>query len=195
PAGMRACVREVVPHPPSSGATLDVTAFVDAAQRVLDREVSGLATPYRVDATLDDVVLPNNVREQVSDVLADARHRRTIFGKWGMARLSPGGRGLSVLFAGPPGTGKTLVAAVLARTLNRALYRVDLSQVVDKYIGETEKNLGRVFDDAERAQAVLLFDEADALFATRTAVKSSNDRYANLEVNYLLQRLEAFDGM
>ncbi|OIP37092.1 MAG: hypothetical protein AUK47_14070 [Deltaproteobacteria bacterium CG2_30_63_29] len=198
PAGMRTCIKDVCQRQNATKASrkaMDTRDLVDAAQRVLDREISTLATPYRIDATLDDVVLPDTVRECVDDVLIDARHRRRIFGEWGMGRLNPGGRGLSVLFAGPPGTGKTLVAGVLANTLNRALYRVDLSQVVDKYIGETEKNLGRVFDEAERAQAVLLFDEADALFATRTAVKSSNDRYANLEVNYLLQRLEAFDGM
>jgi SpoVK/Ycf46/Vps4 family AAA+-type ATPase len=102
---------------------------------------------------------------------------------------------VSALFSGPPGTGKTMVASLIAKELGLELFRVDLSRIVSKYVGETEKNLGRAFDEAENSQAVLLFDEADALFARRTDVKSSNDRYANLEVNYLLQRLESFEGI
>ena len=103
--------------------------------------------------------------------------------------------GLSVLFSGPPGTGKTLTAGVIAHELKRALYVVDISRIVDKYIGETEKKLARISEHAQKSQAILLFDEADSLFAKRTNVKSSNDRYANLEVNYLLQKLEAYHGM
>ena len=100
-----------------------------------------------------------------------------------------------MLFAGPPGTGKTLLANALANELGKVLYRVDLSRIVNKYIGETEKNLGRVFDEAAKAQAIILFDEADALFAKRTEIKSSNDRYANQEINYLLQKLESYNGI
>jgi SpoVK/Ycf46/Vps4 family AAA+-type ATPase len=108
---------------------------------------------------------------------------------------SPGTRGQAVLFSGAPGTGKTLAAQKLATALQRDLYRVDLARVVGKYIGETEKNLRRLFDSAERSNAILLFDEADALFGKRTKVKDSHDRYANLEVSYLLQRIEAFNGL
>lgn len=161
----------------------------------LSRSMSGLSTRDRAKIGLADVVLAAETREAIEEVLLDAKHRELVMKQWGFARTSPGGNGLSVMFSGPPGTGKTLVAGVLARALGRSLYRVDLSRVVDKYIGETEKNLGRVFDEASRAQAVLLFDEADSLFASRTEVRSSNDRYANLEVNYLLQRLEAYEGI
>jgi SpoVK/Ycf46/Vps4 family AAA+-type ATPase len=104
-------------------------------------------------------------------------------------------RGLSALFYGPPGTGKSMVAGLIARELGLELYRVDLSRVVSKWVGETEKNLAEVFDAAEDGQVVILFDEADSLFARRTEVKSSVDRYANLEVNYLLQRLDSFEGI
>ena len=108
---------------------------------------------------------------------------------------SPGTRGQAVLFSGAPGTGKTLAAEVLARDLGRDLWRVELSAVISKYIGETEKNLRRVFEAAEKAGAILLFDEADALFGKRSDVKDSHDRYVNLELGYLLQRIEAFKGL
>ncbi len=114
---------------------------------------------------------------------------------WGFERKLAYGRSVSALFSGPPGTGKTMVATLIAKKLGLELFRVDLSRVVSKWVGETEKNLGRAFDEAKRSQAILLFDEADSLFAKRTEVKSANDRYANLEVNYLLQRLEAYDGV
>jgi SpoVK/Ycf46/Vps4 family AAA+-type ATPase len=112
-----------------------------------------------------------------------------------MHRTMATSRGLTALFQGPPGTGKTLVAGVIARELGLDLYQVDLSKVMSKWIGETERNLSTIFDAAEDGQVVLLFDEADSLFARRTEVRSSNDRYANLEVNYLLQRLDAFEGI
>jgi SpoVK/Ycf46/Vps4 family AAA+-type ATPase len=105
------------------------------------------------------------------------------------------GLGVSALFSGPPGTGKTMVAGLVARELQLELFQVDLSRVVSKFIGETEKQLAQLFDAAEAGRAILLFDEADALFGKRTEVKSSNDRYANLETNYLLQRLESFTGI
>lgn len=133
-------------------------------------------------------MLPDDIVEDMAEILDYARHQQTVFEQWGFGSKINYGRGLSVLFSGPPGTGKTLMAGIIARELGRELFRIDLSRVVDKFIGETEKNLSRVFDEAERAQTVLLFDEADSLFAKRTAVSSSNDRYANLEVNYLLQR-------
>src|SRR4029079_1743987 len=113
----------------------------------------------------------------------------------GFAAKLPYGRGVSAIMAGPPGTGKTMVAQLLAQELGYDLYPIDLSQVVNKYIGETEKNLAKIFDEAETSHAVLFFDEADSLFAKRTEVRSSNDRYANLEVNYLLQRMETYDGV
>jgi SpoVK/Ycf46/Vps4 family AAA+-type ATPase len=123
------------------------------------------------------------------------RNRKRVLDEWGFARKVGKGTGLSALFSGPPGTGKTMVAGLLATELGLDLYQIDTSRLVSKWIGETEKNLARLFDAAAAGHAILLFDEADSLFAKRTDVKSSNDRYANLEVNYLLQRMESFDGI
>jgi SpoVK/Ycf46/Vps4 family AAA+-type ATPase len=129
------------------------------------------------------------------DLAAHVRQRALVYETWGFARTSERGLGISALFAGISGTGKTLAAEVLARELSLDLYRIDLSQVVSKYIGETEKNLRRIFEAAEEAGAVLLFDEADALFGKRSDVKDSHDRYANIEVSYLLQRMEQYRGL
>jgi SpoVK/Ycf46/Vps4 family AAA+-type ATPase len=123
------------------------------------------------------------------------RLRARVYGSWGFAAQGARGLGLSALFAGPSGTGKTLAAEALAHELRLDLYRIDLSATVSKWIGETEKNLRRLFDAAEDAGAVLLFDEADALFGKRSEVKDSHDRYANVEVSYLLQRVETYRGL
>ena len=123
------------------------------------------------------------------------RRRATVYEDWGFAAQSARGLGISALFSGPSGTGKTMAAEVLARELRLDLYRVDLSATVSKYIGETEKNLRRIFDAAEEGGVILLFDEADALFGKRSEVKDSHDRYANIEVGYLLQRMEAYRGL
>lgn len=142
-----------------------------------------------------DLVLPEPQRALLGEIAAHARNRHTVFGVWGLGERSRG-LGLSALFAGPSGTGKTMAAEALAEELALDLYRIDLSRVVSKYIGETERNLGRIFDEAEGAGGViLLFDEADALFGKRTEVRDSHDRYANLEVSYLLQRMEAYEGL
>ena len=144
----------------------------------------------------DDIVLP-----AAADADCCARSSRrsanavAVYERWGFAAKSGRGLGISALFAGASGTGKTMAAEVLASELRLDLYRIDLSQVVSKYIGETEKNLRRVFDAAEDGGAVLLFDEADALFGKRSEVKDSHDRYANIEVSYLLQRMEAYRGL
>jgi SpoVK/Ycf46/Vps4 family AAA+-type ATPase len=121
--------------------------------------------------------------------------RRPVYDDWGFASLAPLGRGLSALFAGPSGTGKTMAAQVVARSLGRELYRVDLAGLVNKYIGETEKRLKMVFDACERSAVILFFDEADALFGQRTQVKDAHDRFANIQIDYLLQRMEQFDGI
>ncbi len=146
-------------------------------------------------ATWDDLVLPELQMQTLRDIAAHVRQRARVYETWGFAQKSNRGLGISALFAGASGTGKTLAAEVLANELNLDLYRIDLSQVVSKYIGETEKNLRRVFDAAESGGAVLLFDEADALFGKRSEVKDSHDRYANIEVSYLLQRMEAYRGL
>jgi hypothetical protein len=144
----------------------------------------------------DDLVLPTEVVDQLRELASRARFRDVVLDRWGMARASSTrGRGLTALFAGDSGTGKTMSAEVMAGELGLDLYVIDLSTVIDKYVGETEKNLDRIFSEADRVNGVLLFDEADAVFGKRSDVKDSHDRYANVEVAYLLQRMELFDGV
>ena len=154
-----------------------------------------LAQRIEPAATWHDLVLPEQPLACLRDIAAHVRHRRTVYQAWGFAARSARGLGITALFAGESGTGKTMAAEVLANDLSLDLYRIDLATVVSKYIGETEKNLRRVFDAAEESGAILLFDEADALFGKRSEVKDSHDRYANIEVSYLLQRMEAYRGL
>lgn len=166
------------------------------AARSLGAEIMGplaqkLPCPYEPD----ELVVPPQVRAELNLALAWIRQQHKVLTEWGFAQRLPLGGGLKALFAGPAGTGKTMAAQVLARQLQLDLYRVDLSRVVSKYIGETEKNLGQLFDEAHRSGAMLFFDEADALFGKRSEVKDAHDRYANIEVGYLLQRLEEHDGV
>lgn len=154
-----------------------------------------LAQRIEATASWDDLVLPELQRQVLSSISAHVRQRATVYERWGFAAKGTRGLGISALFAGTSGTGKTMAAEVLANELRLDLYRIDLSQVVSKYIGETEKNLRRVFDVAEESGAILLFDEADALFGKRSEIKDSHDRYANIEVSYLLQRMEAYRGL
>ena len=143
----------------------------------------------------DDLVLAPNVMAQLTELAARASHRVTVFDTWGMRPGGGRGRGVTALFAGDPGTGKTMAAEVIAHALGLDLYAVNLATVVDKYIGETEKNLERIFAEAEGVNGVILFDEADALFGKRSEVSDAHDRHANIEVAYLLQRMETFDGL
>ncbi len=154
-----------------------------------------LAQRIESTTTWADLVLPETQRQMLQDLAAHVRHRVQVYQKWGFAGKNNRGLGISALFSGSSGTGKTLTAEVLAKTLQLDLYRIDLSAVVSKYIGETEKNLRRIFDAAETGGAILLFDEADALFGKRTETKDSHDRYANVEVSYLLQRMESYQGL
>jgi hypothetical protein len=165
-----------------------------AARRATRPLMEALAQRVEPAATLEDLVLPPAQRVRLAEMALHVRHRGTVYGDWALGR---GGRGLgaTALFAGPSGTGKTMAAEALAADLELDIYRVDLSAVVSKYIGETEKNLRRLFDAADDAAAVLLFDEADALFGRRTEVRDSHDRYANVEVSYLLQRMEQYRGV
>lgn len=145
--------------------------------------------------TWEDIILPDDVYHQLQEIAAQVANRPQVYEAWGFGAKLNRGRGISALFAGPSGTGKTLAAEILANHLNLDLYRIDLSGVVSKYIGETEKNLRKVFDTAEQSGAILFFDEADALFGKRSEVKDSHDRYANIEINYLLQRMEEYRGL
>ena len=164
-------------------------------RRVLDDRLAGLATRITVSQDWNDLVLPEDQTLAVVELLARIRARRRVYEDWGFARKLGKGLGVTALFSGPPGTGKTMCAGLIAKDLGTELYQVDLGKVVSKWIGETEKNLGALFDAAEASHAVLLFDEADSLFGKRTAVQTSNDRHANQETNYLLQRIEAFTGI
>jgi SpoVK/Ycf46/Vps4 family AAA+-type ATPase len=140
-------------------------------------------------------VLPKMEMDLLKQIGAQVRQRNMVYVEWGFARKMNRGFSISALFAGDSGTGKTMAAEVIANELRLNLYRIDLSAVVNKYIGETEKNLRRLFDAAEDGGAILLFDEADALFGKRSEVKDSHDRYANVEINYLLQRIESYRGL
>lgn len=157
--------------------------------------LDGLAQRIEASASWDDLVLPPAQLETLREIAAQLRARHLVYQSWGFAEKSARGLGITALFAGASGTGKTFAAEVLATELRLDLYRIDLSQVVSKYIGETEKNLRRVFEAAESSGAILLFDEADALFGKRSEVKDSHDRYANIEVSYLLQQMEAYRGL
>jgi hypothetical protein len=157
--------------------------------------LDGLAQRIEPRAGWDDLVLPDAQKRLLRDIAIHLRHRTTVYERWGFATRDSRGLGITALFSGASGTGKTMAAEVLANELLLDLYRIDLSSVVSKYIGETEKNLRRVFDAAEHSGAILLFDEADALFGKRSEVKDSHDRYANIEVSYLLQRMEAYRGL
>ncbi|MEL7940109.1 ATP-binding protein [Pseudomonas delhiensis] len=170
-------------------------ARLHAACRGDARAMSELAQPIEARAQWHDLVLPEAQLQTLRQIAVHTRHRLTVHHDWGFADGGSRGLGIATLFWGDSGTGKTLAAEVLANALGLALYRIDLSAVVSKYIGETEKNLRRVFDSAEELGAILLFDEADALFGKRSEVKDSHDRYANIEVSYLLQRMEAYRGL
>ena len=138
--------------------------------------------------------LTDTQMEQLREICNHVKYRDRVYGEWGFDYKLSLGKGLSVLFAGPSGTGKTMAAEIIAGELGLELYKIDLSTVVSKYIGETEKNLSRIFMEAETSNAILFFDEADALFGKRSEVKDSHDRYANIETGYLLQRMEEYEG-
>jgi hypothetical protein len=154
-----------------------------------------LAQPISVTHTWEDIVLPADVLRQLEEISAQVALRAKVYESWGFGATLGRGRGVSALLFGPSGTGKTMAAEILANELQLDLFRIDLSGVVSKYIGETEKNLRRVFEAAEESGAILFFDEADALFGKRSEVRDSHDRYANIEVNYLLQRMETYRGL
>jgi len=195
-----------------AGAISDVVGeaarFAAAAHVTIDRDVLEQAVSRRLSlrlgtygsvvsrkARMSELVLPDDVIDTLRDMIAMVRERAQILERWGYQRHLGISRGVAGLYSGEPGTGKTMAASVVASELGLELVRIDLSAVVSKYVGETEKNLGKIFDEAQDAHAMLLFDEADSLFGKRTELKSAQDRFANLEVNYILQRMETFDGV
>ncbi|MFZ1218006.1 MAG: AAA family ATPase [Chthoniobacterales bacterium] len=167
----------------------------DICRRSERPRLASLAQRLEPKMTWDDLVLPQAETKLLREIAAQVRQRSKVYDDWGFSRKMNRGFGISALFAGDSGCGKTMAAEVIANELRLDLYRIDLSAVVNKYIGETEKNLRRVFDAAEDGGSILFFDEADALFGKRSEVKDSHDRYANIEINYLLQRLESYRGL
>jgi SpoVK/Ycf46/Vps4 family AAA+-type ATPase len=145
--------------------------------------------------TWEDIVLPKDILNQLEEICNCVKSRRKVYCEWGFESKFSLGKGLNILFSGPSGTGKTMSAEIIARELGLDLYKIDLSCVVSKYIGETEKNLSKIFREAETSNCILFFDEADALFGKRTEVKDSHDRYANIEINFLLQRMDEYEGV
>ena len=159
------------------------------------RTLSSLAQKVPLTHSWNDLVLTKDRIERLQEICNRARYRTQVFHEWGFDRKLSTGKGLSVLFSGPPGTGKTMAAGVLANELGLDLYQIDLSSVVSKYIGETEKQLAQIFNQAERSHGILFFDEADALFGKRSEVHDAHDRYANIETSYLLQRMDTYEGV
>jgi hypothetical protein len=193
--GIRAASAEVLEGLSRGGEEGPDVMLWEACRAQSRPRLDDLAQRIEPAAGWDDLILPEPQRRILLDVAAHVRRRARVYETWGFANKGARGLGISALFAGASGTGKTMAAEVLADELRLDLYRIDLSQVVSKYIGETEKNLARVFDAAEEGGVVLLFDEADALFGKRSEVKDSHDRYANIEVSYLLQRMESYRGL
>ncbi|HKP51308.1 MAG TPA: AAA family ATPase [Chloroflexia bacterium] len=200
---IRSAVRTVIDHRKllaevmeggEIGTSLQVSELLEAARAQSDTGLGKLAVKVATPHSWDDVVLPPATLRQAHEVASAIQHHHLVYSQWGFSRRVASGRGLKVLFAGASGTGKTMTAGVIARSLGLDLYKIDLSGVVSKYIGETEKNLDRIFEAAHNGNAILFFDEADALFGKRSEVKDAHDRYANIEVSYLLQKLEEHEG-
>jgi SpoVK/Ycf46/Vps4 family AAA+-type ATPase len=185
----QAAVRNPTQPVPSTQDLLAAGRALTAAQ------VGRYAVQIEPRYVWNDLVLPEDKVKQLRNIASWLTYRRVVHGEWGFGRKLSRGKGLNVLFTGPSGTGKTMAAEVLAGELSLDLFQIDLSSVVSKYIGETEKNLSAIFREAEQTQALLFFDEADSLFGKRTEVKDAHDHYANIEVNYLLQRVEQYEGV
>jgi SpoVK/Ycf46/Vps4 family AAA+-type ATPase len=177
------------------GRMLQPEDLYEAARLHSGHHLSELAQKIEPRYSWGDLVLPETPITMLRELVNMVRSRPLVLETWGLGRKLTAGKGISALFTGPPGTGKTLAAQIMAHELGIDLYRIDLSTVVSKYIGETEKNLERIFREAQASNAILFFDEADAIFGKRSEVKDAHDRYANIEVGYLLQRMEAYDGI
>ncbi|BAY90274.1 MULTISPECIES: AAA family ATPase [unclassified Tolypothrix] len=166
-----------------------------AARGLSAHDLATLARHIQPKYSWDDIILPANQKHLLREICNQVKHQHLVWEKWGFESKVSLGKGLNVMFSGTPGTGKTMAAEIIAQELQLDLYKIDLSQIVSKYIGETEKNLHRIFTAATNANAILLFDEADSLFGKRSEVKDAHDRYANLEISYLLQKMEEYEGI
>jgi DNA polymerase III delta prime subunit len=187
--------RAVLGLPRADGDAAGAESLAAAAREQTRHLLSGLAVHIEPRASWRDLVLPDDVVAQLRELCDQFARREAVLDRWGFRQKLASATGINALFAGPSGTGKTMAAEVIAGALGLDLYRIDLAAVVSKYIGETERNLERIFTAAENANAILFFDEADALFGRRSEVRDSHDRYANLEISYLLQRMERFEGI
>jgi len=176
-------------------AALTLDAIGRAARTLSSLCLTTLAHKIEPRYGWDDLILPGDQVERLREIVQMVQGRPVVWDVWNAGAKLAAGRGVAVLFAGPPGTGKTMAAEVIAHALGLDLYRIDLADLVSKFIGETEKNLERIFDDAEHSNAILFFDEADAIFGKRSEVKDAHDRYANIEISYLLQRIEVYNGI
>lgn len=176
-------------------AKLSLDTLYHGCKMQSNRRLSSFARKIEPRYAWEDIVLPEDTKKQLKEVCGYIKHRGTVYTDWGFDRKLSLGKGLNVLFSGPSGTGKTMAAEIIARDAELDLYEIDLSGVVSKYIGETEKNLKNIFKEAETSNAILFFDEADALFGKRSEVKDSHDRYANIEISYLLQKMEEYEGV
>ncbi|MGC9347766.1 MAG: ATP-binding protein [Anaerolineae bacterium] len=180
---------------PGDGASLTLADLFAAARDHSNPRLATLAHKITPRYDWDDIILPEDQLALLHELIDTVRGRPQVLDAWGLDRKLTSSRGVTVLFSGPPGTGKTMAAEIIAAALGLDLYKIDLSTIVSKYIGETEKNIERIFREAEQSNAILFFDEADALFGKRSEVRDSHDRYANIEISYLLQRMEAYDGV
>jgi SpoVK/Ycf46/Vps4 family AAA+-type ATPase len=179
---------------PTDGA-LTMADLYAACRMHSNPRLAALARKVTPRYAWDDIVLPPDRVQQLREITNYVKYRARVYGDWGFDRKLAMGKGLNALFAGPSGTGKTMAAEIIAGELALDLFKVDLSTVVSKYIGETEKNLSRIFTEAETSNSILFFDEADSMFGRRSEVRDSHDRYANLEISYLLQRMEEYEGV
>jgi AAA+ superfamily predicted ATPase len=175
--------------------TPQVKDLFAAARAQSGQDLAALASKIEPKYSWEDIVLPPSQSALLRELCNEAKYQHLVWEEWGFARKFSLGKGLNVLFSGPPGTGKTMAAEVIAHELQLDLYKIDLSQMVSKYIGETEKNLNRIFTAATNSNAILFFDEADALFGKRSEVRDAHDRYANIETSYLLQKMEEYEGV
>ena len=180
---------------PGTCASVNADALFAAARVQSDQSLGSLAVKVKTMHTWEDLILPRTTLQRIREITAAMQHRHIVYSNWGFEKRSATGKGLKVLLSGASGTGKTMTASVVARELGLDLYKIDLSSLVSKYIGETEKNLDRIFRAAQCSNAILFFDEADALFGKRSETKDAHDRYANIEVAYLLQKIEEYDGI
>lgn len=197
--GIREMIREaanlVLMRDGPAAATLTMEDLMAAGRELQSRRMGRLTKRMVPKVTLDDLIVPPRVRKTIEEIIHTVRYRHIVFQDWGFGEKISTGKGMSALFSGPPGTGKSMAAQVISRECGMNLFRVNLAMVVSKWVGETEERLSKVFEQAKESHSILLFDEADALFARRSKVKSAQDKYANLEVNFLLQEVESFEGM